>query len=43
MYQTKYWWHWSGIVHKTSMYGQVMPLPWIEITKQMYLDFISED
>lgn len=40
----RYWWHFSGIVKRTqSVFGRAMPIPWIEITKEMYEDFLSED
>ena len=40
----RYWWHYSGIVKRTqSIFGRAMPIPWIEITKEMYDDFLSED
>jgi hypothetical protein len=42
MYEVHYWWHYSGIVKKTNIFGMDMPLPWIEITKEMYEDFLSE-
>ena len=38
----RYWWHYSGIVKRTqSIFGRAMPIPWIEITKEMYDDFLS--
>lgn len=41
MFEVHYWWHWSGIVRKTMMVNQVMPIPWIEISEEMYNDFIN--
>lgn len=41
MFEVHYWWHWAGIVKKTMMVNQVMPLPWIEISEEMYNDFIN--
>jgi hypothetical protein len=41
--QIKFWWHPCGAVKMTTFVDTVMPIGWIQITAEMYKEFLGLD